>query len=316
MRKALAIVGPTASGKTALSVTLAKQLNGEVISADSRQIYKYVNIATACPSENDLKEVKHYFVNELEPEEDFNAGEFGRKGREVIEKIFSENKLPVISGGSGLYIRSLIDGLFEEEIENREIRDELYKKLEKNGESYLYDELKKIDVETYMKIPKGKIRRVIRALEVYYASGEKISNMHKRGIEINFGVIQIGLMLERKYLYGRINNRVDEMINSGLLDEVNALIEKGYNYKTHNSLNTVGIKEVFKHFEGEYDFETMRSMIRQNSRRYAKRQMTWFRKDKRINWIEVNENSEIKDLAEAAKEIFDKQKTEISKQTN
>lgn len=306
MRRVLAIVGPTASGKTGLSVEIAKRLEGEIISADSRQIYKYVNIATACPSEEELRLVKHYFINELEPGDVFNAGEFGKQGRILIENILSKKKLPVISGGSGLYIRSLIDGLFEEEIESRDIRDELYSKLQNYGEEFLYEELKKVDEETYRKIPKGKIRRVIRALEVYFASGEKISQLHKRNTEINFETIQVGLMLDRKYLYRRINSRVDQMLEKGLIEEVKALSNRGYNYKTHNSLNTVGIKEVFKYFEGEYDFDMMINLIKQNSRRYAKRQMTWFRKDKRINWINVNEDSSVKELADDAIKIFNK----------
>jgi len=304
MRRVLAIVGPTASGKTGLSVEIAKRLNGEIISADSRQVYKYVNIATACPSETQLREVKHYFINELEPEENFNAGEFGKKGRALIEKIFSENKLPVITGGSGLYIRSLIDGLFEDVIESKEARSELYEKLEKYGERFLYDELKKVDEETYKKIPKGKIRRVIRALEVYYASGEKISQLHKKETDVYFETIQIGLLLERKFLYERINKRADIMLESGLLDEVKKLKEMGFNYRECNSLNTVGIKEVYKYFEGEYDLEEMKRLIKQNSRRYAKRQMTWFRKDKRIHWINVNEESTDSLLAEEAIKIF------------
>lgn len=304
MKKVLAIVGPTASGKTGLAVEIAKRLNGEIVSADSRQIYRHVNIATACPSGKELSEVKHYFINELEPEENFNAGEFGKKGRQIIDKILSSGKLPVITGGSGLYIRSLIDGLFEADIESGEIRDELYDKLEKYGEEYLYEELRKKDEETYAKIPKGKIRRVIRALEVYYASGEKISQLYKNISEVNFETIQIGLMLDRKYLYFRINNRVDEMIKNGLVEEVKSLSEAGYGYKTHNSLNTVGIKEVFKYFEGEYDFDTMRNLIKQNSRRYAKRQMTWFRKDKRINWMNVDENKTVVNLADEAVTIY------------
>lgn len=304
MKKVFAIVGPTASGKTGLSIEIAKRLNGEIISADSRQIYKYVNIATACPSEKELRETKHYFINELEPEESFNAGEFGKRGRKLIDKIFSADKQPVVTGGSGLYLKSLIDGLFEADIESSDVRKELYDKLEKSGEDYLYEELRKTDEETYMKIPKGKIRRVIRALEVYYASGEKISQLHKKIAEVNFETVQIGLLLERKFLYSRINKRVDEMAEKGLIEEVRSLYEKGYSYKTHNSLNTVGIKEVFKYFEGEHDFGTMINMIKQNSRRYAKRQMTWFRKDKRINWIAADENSSISDLSEEAIKIF------------
>ncbi len=300
----MAIVGPTAAGKTILSVEIAKLLNGEIISADSRQVYKHIPISTSYPSTDDLISVKHYFINELELNQDFNAGQFGKKGRVLVDDIFSRGRQPIIVGGSGLYVRSLIEGFFEDEIENKKVRKELYEKLKVHGEEFLYDELKRIDIEIASKIPKGKIRRVIRSLEVYYTSGKKISEFHNEKIEIGFEIIQIGLMLDRKYLYRRINERVDDMINSGLLDEVKNLQTKGYDYKTHNSLNTVGIKEVFKYIEGEYDFETMKLLIKQNTRRYAKRQMTWFRKDKRINWINVNEYSDVKNLANETLTFF------------
>ncbi len=304
MRKVLAIVGPTASGKTSLAVEVAKKINGEIISADSRQIYRHIPVASSYPSESDLYSVRHYFINELEPGENFNAGEFGKKSRELIDKIFSAGKQPVIAGGSGLYIRSVIDGLFESEIDDKGIREGLYEKLEKYGEEFLYDELKRTDEVTFAKIPKGKIRRVIRALEVYYASGKKISEFHKEKIEINFETVQIGLMLERKYLYERINARTDEMLLNGLLDEVKHLKENNYDYRKYNSLNTVGIKEVFKFFEGEYDYETMVAQIKQNTRRYAKRQMTWFRRDERINWINVYEESDPEELSNEVIRIF------------
>ncbi|MEO6693988.1 MAG: tRNA (adenosine(37)-N6)-dimethylallyltransferase MiaA [Ignavibacteria bacterium] len=304
MKKALAIVGPTASGKTKLSIEISKLLDGEIISADSRQIYKNIPIATSHPAEEDLKSIKHYFINELELNEYFSAGQFGKKGRSIVKEIFSKNKTPLIIGGSGLYVRSLIDGFFEDEIESKHIREELYKELEIHGEDHLYDELEKTDPETFSKIPKRKIRRVIRALEIYLASGKKLSEFHNTNIDVEFETIQIALMHDRKDLYNSINERVDEMIEAGLIDEIKSLKEKGYHYKTHNSLNTVGIKEVFKFFDGELDLETMISLIKQNTRRYAKRQLTWFRKDKRINWIEVNECNDVTKLAETALKIF------------
>ncbi|HMS65472.1 MAG TPA: tRNA (adenosine(37)-N6)-dimethylallyltransferase MiaA [Ignavibacteria bacterium] len=309
-KKALAIVGPTASGKTSLSVEVAKKLDCEIISADSRQIYKHIPVATSCPTETDLKSVKHNFIEDLDLNITFNAGEFGKKGREIAEEIFSRNKIPLITGGSGLYVRSLIDGLFEVENGNenikdiKEIRDGLYAKLEKYGEDELYKELKLTDESAYNKIPKGKIRRVIRALEVFYSTNRKLSDFHNESTDISFETVQIGLLLDRKYLYERINNRVDDMIKNGLLEEVEELKKKGLDYRNCNSLNTVGIKEVFKFFENEFDYETMVSLIKQNSRRYAKRQMTWFRKDERINWVIVKEDSETKALSYEVIEIF------------
>ncbi|MDZ4711858.1 MAG: tRNA (adenosine(37)-N6)-dimethylallyltransferase MiaA [bacterium] len=289
MRKVLAIVGPTASGKTKVAVEVARRINGEIISADSRQVYKYMNIATAQPDEKDLKKVKHYFINELKPDEEFNAGHFGKKGRELISEIFSRGKQPIVTGGGGLYIRSLVDGFFEDEAGDDKVRNELYGKLEMHGEEYLYDELKNVDEAIYLKIPKGKIRRVIRALEVFYSSGKKMSDLQSVKMEIDFETIQIGLSIERIELYKRIEKRVDAMFDKGLIEEVKELISKGYDYKKNYPVDTVGVKEVFKYLKGEYKYEEMITLIKQNSRRYAKRQMTWFRKDQRIIWIDVNE---------------------------
>ncbi|MFA5405139.1 MAG: tRNA (adenosine(37)-N6)-dimethylallyltransferase MiaA [Ignavibacteria bacterium] len=291
-RKYIAIVGPTASGKTDISIELAKALNAEIISADSRQIYKNIPISTATPSLEERQGIKHYFLEEIELDKEYNAGEFGKDARKIIEEIFRKGKFPLIVGGSGLYIKSLIDGFFEEEIESKEIRKELYEEMEKNGKEYLYEKLIKVDKESADKISPQFYRRVIRALEVYYATGKKISDLQKHNVESEFEAIQFGLMLDREYLYERINRRVDKMIEDGLLKEIEWLKNNGYHYKTHNSLNTVGIKEVFKYLEGEYDYDEMVNMIKQNTRRYAKRQMTWFRRDERINWVDGKKNVE------------------------
>lgn len=295
MRKVLVITGPTASGKTAQSINVVLKLNGEIISADSRQIYKHMPVSTSQPSEDHLRLVKHHFISILEPDQGFNAGEFGIKGREIIEDIFSRGKVPVITGGSGLYIRSLIDGFFEEISRDQEVREKLYHKLETEGEASLYEELKDVDRETYNRIPKGKIRRVIRALEIFHSTGKKISEHHKEKIKINFETVQTGLLVERNILYDRINERVDEMIEAGLLDEVRNLMEKGFHYKKNYPVDTVGVKEVMKFFEGEYGQEEMLRLIKQNTRRYAKRQMTWFRNDERINWIESSSGEDLSD---------------------
>lgn len=298
------ITGPTASGKTGLAIKLAEALNGEIISADSRQVYKFIPIATAMPSVSDLNKFRHYFINELDPKVEFNAGEFGIRGREIISEIFSRKKLPIIAGGSGLYIRSIIDGLFEKKIESDDIRKELYEKLEKHGEKFLYDELKNIDKDIHQEIPEGKIRRVIRALEVYYATGKKMSEYHKEKVKIDFIPVQIAIMYDRKLLYDRINKRVDKMLSDGLIDEVQELLNNNYDHRKYYSLDTVGVKEVIRFLEGEYEFDEMKNLIRQNTRRYAKRQLTWFRKDKRIQWINADENTDDEYLLKAALKIF------------
>lgn len=304
MNKVLAIVGPTASGKTKLAIEVAKRLNGEIISADSRQIYRNIPIATSSPSSEELNLIPHHFIGELNLDKEFSAGEFGTKARERLEEIFLRCKQPVIAGGSGLYIRSLVDGFFEQNVKNTSIRRELYHNLEVNGEESLYKELQLVDESAAIAIPPRKIRRVIRALEVYYSSGKRISDLQKSHVKMDYKTVQIGLMLDRRYLYQRINYRVDNMVTNGLIQEVEKLKRSGYNTEKHISLNTVGVKEVFKYFAKECDYETMVSLIKQNSRRYAKRQLTWFRKDKRINWINVNENSDVNELVEAALEVF------------
>ncbi len=304
MKKVLALVGPTASGKTKLAIQAAKKLNGEIISADSRQVYKYIPISTSQPSKEDLKEIKHYFIAEHSPEKEFNAGEFGTRGREIIADIFSRRKQPVVAGGSGLYIRSLIDGFFEEKIESPEIRNMLYEKLNSKGKEYLYNELMQVDVISAETMIPQNFRRVIRALEVYYVTGKQMSSHQEIKMKIDFKTVQIGLMFDRKQLYNRINERVDNMLDNGLIDEVKNLVKKNIDYNKHYSLNTVGIKEVFMYLEGKYDYESMVKYMKQNSRRYAKRQMTWFRKDKRINWIDVNEESRESDLVDEIIKIF------------
>lgn len=304
MKKVLAIVGPTASGKTKLSIDVALKLNGEIISADSRQVYKYIPIATSHPDTEDQKKIRHYFINELELSEEFNAGEFGTKAREIIRDIFSRNKQPVITGGSGLYIRSVIDGLFEEEIEASEVRDELYEKMNTLGKEYLYEELVKVDKKSADTMIPQNFRRVIRALEVYYVTGKRISEFHKEKIDIDFSAVQIGLMYERKHLYRRINERVDKMLEEGLVEEARRLRDLGFDHNKYYSLNTVGLKEVFRYLDGEYGYDEMVSLIKQNSRRYAKRQLTWFRKDKRIHWIEVTEDSDEEEIIKKTIDAF------------
>ena len=202
-----------------------------------------------------------------------------------VEEIFKKGKIPIVVGGSGLYLQALMDGFFEEKIGNKEIRQELESELEKFGKEHMHDKLKKVDPESADRMAPHYFRRVLRALEVFYASGKKISDLQKKNLKADFAAIQFGIQMERGHLYERINKRVDLMLESGLIKEIELLRDKGYHYKTHNSLNTVGIKEVFNYFEGEYSIDEMVHYIKQNSRRFAKRQLTWFRKDERINWI-------------------------------
>lgn len=300
MKKILTILGPTASGKTDLSVKVSELIDAEIISADSRQIYKNIGIATCVPSLMYRKKIKHHFIEEIPLEKEYNAGLYSKDARDRIKKIFGNNKEVLIAGGSGLYIRALIDGLFEINNSNSEIRDNLYEDLKEFGREYLYNRLMKVDPDSASKMDPTKYRRVIRALEVFQSTGYKISDLQKVINPSEYEYIQLGLLWDRDVLYKRINLRVEKMIRDGLIGEVERLIDLNYHYSTHNSLNTVGIKEVMKYFEKKYTFDEMKNLIKQNSRRYAKRQMTWFRKDERIKWLNIKE---YKSLDEAANYI-------------
>jgi tRNA dimethylallyltransferase len=304
LKKVFVLLGPTASGKTALSLYLANELNAEIISADSRQVYKHIQIATCAPTADELSKAKHYFVNELEIDEDFNAGTFARKSKDIILDIFKRGKNALIVGGSGLYIKSLIDGFFEEGIKDLNIRKELNDKLHTEGRESLYRLLMSIDPDTAIKMDAGKFRRVIRALEVYYATGRKMSELQENTIKPDFDSVQVGLTFERDVLYDRINDRVNELIENGLIEEINSLREKGYSPQTHNSLNTVGVKEVFKYLNNEITKEDMISMIKQNTRRYAKRQMTWFNADRRIHWVKPDDYDNLELCSKHIADIF------------
>jgi tRNA dimethylallyltransferase len=293
----LTIIGPTASGKTDISYTIAKSIQEktgktvEIISADSRQIYRHIPIATAQPPKQILKELKHHFINSLELDEDFNAGAFGRRAREIISKLLRENKVPIVVGGSGLYLSSLIYGLFdtddiiEEESgkeKQKKIRANLTSRLAEEGAEALLAELKKVDDETVNSMSHVTGRRILRALEVYYLTGIPLSVLKNRKVEIEYEFVQYCVEREREELYRRINERADIMLEQGLINEIRALKVKDYHYTTHNSLNTVGVKEVMDYLDGKIDYERMAELIKQNTRRYAKRQITWFRRDKNI----------------------------------
>jgi tRNA dimethylallyltransferase len=284
----LTIVGPTASGKTSLALSIAKKRSVEIVSADSRQIFKYLDIGTAKPSLSERVAVKHHFVDVLDPSSDYNAGQFGSDAREAVIGILKKKELPVLVGGSGLYVKSVIDGLFDGPGKDSEIRMMLEEQLQREGLDTLLTALGVVDPLTVERMKEITPRRVIRALEVYRITGKPISQLHSdEKVTPGFEAYQVGLLWERKELYQRINKRVDAMIASGLVDEVKSLISKGYD-RHLNALNTVGYKEVFEHLAGIHSHEAMVELIKRNTRRFAKRQMTWFRRDRRIQWIQVS----------------------------
>ncbi|MEK7249593.1 MAG: tRNA (adenosine(37)-N6)-dimethylallyltransferase MiaA [Bacteroidota bacterium] len=304
-RNVLVLVGPTGSGKTAIAIELAKVLSGEIISADSRQIYKHLDIGTAKPSKDQLSAIKHYFVDELLPDQEFNAGEFGEKGRNVIDDIFARHNTPIVVGGSGLYVQSLIDGFFEGPGADKEFREILERKVAAGELPLLIEELRRVDPISADRIDPTKPRRIIRALEVYHITGKPISQHHRESkIQINFTPIMFGLDWEREVLYDRINRRCEEMVGTGLIREVEHLEKLGYT-SSLNALNTVGYAEASAYRRGEISYDEMMRLFKQNSRRYAKRQLTWFRKDAGIHWLKLSELSASADVADEIRKKFE-----------
>jgi tRNA dimethylallyltransferase len=307
-RMAIVLVGPTGAGKTELSILIASEIPVEIVSADSRQIYKYMDIGTAKPSNQILSEIRHHFINILEPDQNYSAGQFGLQARAVIDEIFQGNRTPLIVGGSGLYIKALLNGFFEGDIRDEKIRNSLEKRLAREGSQTLYEELIKLDRAAAMKIHPNNSQRIIRALEVCLAANEKFSDLQRKKLpKVNFRTLKFGINKPRAQLYEDINRRVDQMFNNGLVEEVKGLLGKGYK-KSLNSLNSVGYKEVIDYLEGSIDFETCVDLVKQNSRRYAKRQLTWFRADHGIKWFSIYDKT---DLPGVAKQISQARQHEL-----
>lgn len=284
-KTAIVIAGPTGSGKTDCAVETALMLDGEVISADSRQIYKHMAISTAQPEARHVQQVKHHLISELEPDMYFSAGEFAVRASGIAEDCFKRNKVPVVAGGSGLYLRAFTDGFYYEDSRSEELRNRLNSLLAEKGKAHMYEMLSEVDPESAAKTTPAFSRRVLRALEVFMMTGKKISELQLNNSEPAFRTIKFAIHIPREQLYERINKRAEAMIESGLLKEVEDLLKRGYHYSRNNPVNTVGVKEVMKYLEGDYSYESMLELVKQNSRRYAKRQMTWLRKERNLIWI-------------------------------
>ena len=286
MLPVVVIVGPTAVGKTAVSLALAKEINAEIVSADSRQIYKFMNIGTAKPTEQERQGIKHHFIDYIGPDESFSSGAYGNKAREIIKELHSKNKNVIVVGGSGLYIRALLYGMVSFDQKDEMIRQNLKQHLELDGLSKLYLELQKVDPELAQQLSENDSQRILRGLEVFQMSGEKLSSLQKETeTPAPFPYVQIGLNMNRAVLYQRINKRVEKMFEQGMIKEVEELMEKGYTQT--NAMNAVGYKEVMQYLNKEITNQEMVELIQRNTRRYAKRQFTWFRKDENINWFNL-----------------------------
>jgi len=294
----IVIVGPTCSGKTKLSLILAEMLKTEIISADSRQVYNKLDIGTAKPYKSELKKIKHHFVDELDPDADFDASKFADKADKIISKLLKEKKIPIVTGGSGLYIKALIDGISDTADTDDDLRTELLMQRREYGNEFLYNELKKVDnVSAETMVPQNW-KRVIRALEVYQITGKPIWKHHqeqKKKQRFNFN--QIGLLWDREKLYRNLEIRVDNMIKSGLVDEIKMILKSGYSPNL-NSLNTVGYKEIIDYLDNNISLDRAIELIKRNTRRFAKRQMTWFNADKRIHWHKINSDKDLYLLAD------------------
>lgn len=286
--KVIVIGGPTASGKTSLSIELAKRINGEIISSDSMQIYKDMNIGTAKPTLEEMDGIPHYLLDFVAPDERYSVADFKRDAEKAIEEIIAKGKIPIVVGGTGLYIDSLIYGIEYPDLElDEEYRKQLMQKADtEEGLAELYEQAKNIDLEATEKISANDKKRITRILEVYNATGktktelEKISRMN--GVKYDYKVFAINM--DREKLYDRINLRVDIMLEQGLVDEVKNLVKKYSKFPT--AMQGLGYKEVVQFLNGEITEQEMIDKIKQESRRYAKRQLTWFRKNKEIIWID------------------------------
>ena len=286
-RKIPVIVGPTAVGKTSLAVAVAKAINAEIISADSRQIFRYMDICTAKPTLEERGSIPHHFIDHIDPDQYYNAGQYGADGRVVIEEIWARNKEAVVVGGSGLYIRALIDGFIGEGEKNESVRLEIRERIARLGLQSVYHELEIVDSAAAAKIHPNDAKRIERALEVFELTGKRISEKHaEQVVEINFTPVIIGLTCDRVELYRRINMRVDDMIRRGVIEETKQLIAKGYSPHL-TSMESLGYREIVAHLQGEISYDRMLELFKQGSRNYAKRQLTWFRRDPRIRWFDV-----------------------------
>lgn len=282
----ISIVGPTGIGKTALSLEIAKHFQTEIISADSRQFFKEIPIGTSAPTPEELQTIKHHFIHNKSITESYSVGDFEKEAIDCITSIHKKKPIVVMVGGSGLYVNAVLNGLDEFPEVDPKIREKLNVELSNNGIEKLQEELKILDQKSYNSIDLNNSHRVIRALEICKGTGQPFSSfLNKNKVKRDFKTINIGLTAERSVIYDRINKRVDLMLQQGLLEEVKSVFE----YKDLNALNTVGYKEIFQYLEGNCSLEFAVDEIKKNTRRFAKRQLTWFKKQEHTKWFDFNE---------------------------
>lgn len=291
MKKTLVILlGPTGVGKTELCLSLAEELNTEIVSCDSRQFFRELKIGTAAPTEAQMQRVKHHLVGNLSIFDYYSCGRFEIDALKKLDELFLSKDVVLMTGGSMLYIDAICKGIDDIPNVDQELRDNLHERYANEGIDNILAELKLLDPEYYDMVDKKNHKRIIHALEICLTSGKTFSSFRKETAKARpFDIIKIGLNLPREELYDRINKRVDIMFEEGLLEEA----EKFYPHRNLNSLNTVGYKELFEYFDGNWELDFAKNMIKQNSRRYAKKQLTWFNRDKDINWFRPDQQKEI-----------------------
>ncbi len=305
--KILAVVGPTASGKTGLSVALAKKYNGEVISADSMQIYKGMQIATAKPTEEEMQGIKHYLIDFLETNISYSVGQYVLDARKAVNSVIARGKLPILCGGTGLYVDSFLNGIgFVDSSSDESIRKELSVIGQERGAEYLLDILSKFDPESAKRLGKEiNVKRIVRAIEFYLVTGKTITdqNEESRLSGSDFDSLIIGLTAKnRQYIYDRINRRVDIMLECGLLDEARNVLSSDL---SETSSKAIGYKQLLPYFNGEQTLDECVDRLKTETRRYAKRQLTWFRRNENINWINIDEFKSTDEQAQEAARIID-----------
>lgn len=291
MKKTLVILlGPTGVGKTELCLSLAEELNTEIVSCDSRQFFRELKIGTAAPTEAQMQRVKHHLVGNLSIFDYYSCGRFKIDALKKLDELFQSKEVVLMTGGSMLYIDAICKGIDDIPNVDQELRDSLHERYANEGIDNILAELKLLDPEYYDMVDKKNHKRIIHALEICLTSGKTFSSFRKETAkERPFDIIKIGLNLPREELYERINKRVDIMFEEGLMEEAKTY----YPHRNLNSLNTVGYKELFEYFDGNWDLDFAKNMIKQNSRRYAKKQLTWFNRDKDINWFRPDQQEEI-----------------------
>ncbi len=290
MKTLIVILGPTAVGKTSTSINIAQHFNTEIISADSRQIFSELTIGTAAPTPEELQIVKHHFIKTQSIHDYYSASLYEKQAIQKIEKLHQKHNTVVLTGGSMMYIDAVCNGIDDIPDVDPTIREKAIEEFKEFGLEYIQKELQKVDPDYFEKVDQANAKRILHALEVYRTTGKPFSSFHtNQNKKRNFKIIKIGLNYDRAYLYERINKRVDLMMEEGLEQEAKSV----YPYRKLNSLNTVGYKELFSYFDGDISLKKAVELIKRNSRRYAKKQLTWFRRDETIEWFEPNNTDQI-----------------------